>query len=299
VASVLPSPVGRSVAETAAVLAGRVPAGFGRLGAVTRKRAMVERHMRRDYGPALGGRALNRRVDETLASYARYWAESLRLPSLEPDQIRAGMTYQGLEHITAGEAAGRGTILAVAHLGGWEWAGSELAISGHDTSVVVEALDPPDLFEWFVAFRARLGMEVIPTGPAAAAACSRALAANHLLCLLCDRLVGGATGVEVEFFGERTLLPAGPVTLALRSGAPLLPCAVYFRPRSGQHLAVIRPPVPLSRQGRLRADVQAGTQILAAELETLIRRAPTQWHLLQPNWPSDPGGSSLPTPAPK
>ncbi len=173
------------------------------------------------------------------------------------------------------------------HLGGWDWAGTELTISGRPTSVVVEALDPPDVFEWFVGFRERLGMQVIPTGPGAATACNRALRANHLLCLLCDRLVGGAAGVEVEFFGERTLLPAGPVTLALRTGAALLPSAVYFLPGSSQHLGVIRPAIPLPRGGRLRDDVQAGTQLLTAELEALIRRAPTQWHLVQPNWPSD------------
>jgi KDO2-lipid IV(A) lauroyltransferase len=29
------------------------------------------------------------------------------------------------------------------------------------------------------------------------------------------------------------------------------------------------------------------TQALAAEMESLIRQAPEQWHLVQPNWPSD------------
>jgi len=67
----------------------------------------------------------------------------------------------------------------------------------------------------------------------------------------------------------------------------VLPCAVYFGRRSNQHLGVIRPPLDLHRRGRLRDDVQAGTQALATELEALIRRAPTQWHLMQPNWPSD------------
>jgi phosphatidylinositol dimannoside acyltransferase len=153
--------------------------------------------------------------------------------------------------------------------------------------VVVEALHPADVFDWFVSFRERLGMQVISMGPGAAVACSRALVANHLLCLLCDRLVGGAAGVEVEFFGERTLLPAGPVTLALRTGAALLPCAVYFGTDSSQHVALVRPPLSLGRDGRLRDDVQRGTQLLATELEGLIRRAPTQWHLMQPNWPSD------------
>jgi len=29
--------------------------------------------------------------------------------------------------------------------------------------------------------------------------------------------------------------------------------------------------------------------LLVAELEQLIRRAPEQWHVFTPNWPSDPG----------
>lgn len=283
----LPAPVGRGVAEGLGLLAARLPITAGPLEGMGRRRQLVARHLQRVYGPELTGWALDRHVSEAFASYARYWAESLRLSSLRPAEIQAGVRYEGLEHILAGEAAGRGTILALPHLGGWEWAGSELAISGHAISVVVEALSPPDVFDWFVSFREQLGMQVIPIGPGAAVACSRALVANHLLCLLSDRLVSGAAGVEVEFFGERTLLPAGPVTLALRTGAALLPCAVYFEAESSEHLALVRPPLPLGRDGRLRDDVQRGTQLLATELEGMIRRAPTQWHLMQPNWPSD------------
>jgi KDO2-lipid IV(A) lauroyltransferase len=103
--------------------------------------------------------------------------------------------------------------------------------------------------------------------------------------LLCDRDLTG-DGIEVEFFGERTTLPAGPATLALRTGAALLPTAVYFRPRGGHH-AVVLPPIPTQREGRLRDDVARATQDLAHRFEELIRAAPEQWHLMQPNWPSD------------
>ena len=41
------------------------------------------------------------------------------------------------------------------------------------------------------------------------------------------------------------------------------------------------------RHGKFREDVARVTQDLAHALEVLIRRAPEQWHLLQPNWPSD------------
>jgi KDO2-lipid IV(A) lauroyltransferase len=117
----------------------------------------------------------------------------------------------------------------------------------------------------------------------------RALRANEVVCLLCDRDLD-RTGVEVEFFGERTTLPPGPATLSLRTGAALLPVAVYFTERLNGHHAIIRPPISLPRSGDgLRADVARTTQYLAHELEFLIRRAPEQWHMFQPNWPSDPG----------
>jgi KDO2-lipid IV(A) lauroyltransferase len=66
----------------------------------------------------------------------------------------------------------------------------------------------------------------------------------------------------------------------------LLPTAVYFR-AGRDHLGVVRPPVEVQRLGRLREDIARITQALANELEALIRVAPEQWHLLQPNWPSD------------
>ena len=98
-----------------------------------------------------------------------------------------------------------------------------------------------------------------------------------------DILVSGAA---VEFFRERTTLPARPATLGIRAGASIRPTAVYFTGRRGRH-GVVRPPAPVESTGAFRVDAARVTQLLATELEWLIRRAPSQWHLLQPNWPSD------------
>src|SRR3546814_13081967 len=93
-------------------------------------------------------------------------------------------------------------------------------------------------------------------------------------------------GVGVGFCGGRTPLPGGPATVSWRTGAPVLPTAIYV---DGPHRrrGVGLPPIDTSRHGKLRDDVQRVTQDLAQALEDLIRRAPEQWHLLQPNWPSD------------
>jgi KDO2-lipid IV(A) lauroyltransferase len=270
------------VADLIARAAGR---GVARFSAA--RRAQVERNLRRVHGSDFRGVAMRRAVAATFESYGRYWAESLRLPGTSPAVLDAGMTCPGWNHVEDGLAAGRGVILALPHLGGWEWAGFWLAeVQRVPVSVVVEALEPPELFEWFADLRRSFGMSIIPLDADAGTAVVRALRANQVVCLLSDRDIGGG-GVEAEFFGERTLLPGGPATLSLRTGAPVLPVAVYFR--GDDHLGDVRAPIPVVREGRLRDDVTRVTQLLAHELEQLIRAAPEQWHLLQPNWPSDPG----------
>jgi lauroyl/myristoyl acyltransferase len=275
----LPAPVSDAVARAV---------GFGVAHIAADRRALVARHMRRAMGPGLTGRELRRTVDRVFESYARYWLDSFRLPNLSTADVAAGFSSEGYDpHILAGLAAGNGVILALPHLGGWEWAGRWIADQGHPITVVVEPLETPEAFDWFMALRSSLGMTVVPLGPGAASAVLRALRDNHVVCLLSDRDIQGG-GVPVEFFGETTTLPGGPATLALRTGAPILPTAAYFTGERDGHIGFVRPPLEMTRTGRLRDDVATLTQALAHELEDLIRRAPEQWHLLQPNWPSDP-----------
>jgi KDO2-lipid IV(A) lauroyltransferase len=284
VAGWLPGSVTHEVARGVGHLAARAPTL-----ATRQRRALVARNLHRVYGPSLHGRRLEQLVDETFVSYSRYWTETLRLTSRTPAQVEMGVRSEGVDHLAAAIDAGHGAILALPHLGGWEWGGVFLINRGFKLSVVVETLAHADLFDWFVGLRQAIGMEVIPVGRSAGAASVRALNAGRVLCLLADRVVGATPGCDVEFFGEPTRLPAGPVTLAFRTGAPILPTAVFFRDGPDEHLASIGAPMPLERAGRFRDDVQTGTQAMAAALEALIRRAPTQWHLMQPNWPSDPG----------
>jgi phosphatidylinositol dimannoside acyltransferase len=279
IARAIPAPLAEVTARTLGRAYAQLPTG---------KRRNVRRLHQR-VRPGLHGRALRRAVSATFESYARYWMESFRLPDMTPEQVDAGFSHEGFELVETALDAGRGCILATPHLGSWEWAGFWLArVQQVDISVVVERREPPALFEWFAELRRGFGFEVIPLGPDAATASVRALAANRALCLVSDRDLAGG-GVEVDFFGERTTLPAGPALLALRSGAPLLPVAVYHR--HGRNHGVVRPPLDTSRQGKLRADTARVTQDLAHALEDLIRAAPEQWHLTQPNWPSDRGAT--------
>lgn len=261
--------------------------GFGASFSSPAKRAMIERHLKR-VNPKLRTASLRVAAQQAFDSYARYYMESFRLPTLSKRTVDRGFTIDGYEHITSAIEQGNGCILALPHMGGWEWAGRWITDQGLPMTVVVEALEPKELFDWFAELRKNLGMTVIPTGPHAGVAVLKALRANEVVCLLCDRDLE-RNGIEVEFFGEKTTLPAGPALMSLRAGAPLLPTATYFTPAYQGHHAIVRPPLPMQRLGRVREDLERVTQLLAYELEFLIRRAPEQWHLFQPNWPSDPG----------
>jgi lauroyl/myristoyl acyltransferase len=262
--------------------------GFGVSVSSAERRAMIQRHLRR-VNPKVSTATLRVQTQAAFDSYARYYVESFKLPTMSKRAVERGFTKEGYQHILDGLELGNGVILALPHLGGWEWAGRWMTDQGHKLTVVVEPLQPPELFEWFVDLRTSLGMTVVALGDGAAAAVMKALRANEVVCLLCDRDLE-RNGVEVEFFGERTTLPAGPAMLGLRVGAPILPTGVYFTPRYNGHHAIVRPPLSTERLGpSLRDDVGRVTQLLAHDLEVLIRRAPEQWHLFQPNWPSDPG----------
>ncbi|NCY15649.1 MAG: phosphatidylinositol mannoside acyltransferase [Actinobacteria bacterium] len=272
----LPWPLADGVANTLSRLAATVS---------KERRMMVSRHLRR-VRPELEGRALRRAVDATFASYARYWVESFRLPKITPAEVDAGIIVEDFHHITDAIEAGTGVVLVLPHLGGWEWAGFWLTtVRQIPTTVVVEAVEPPALFEFFASFRRELGMNIVPLGPSSGTEILRALGNNHVVCLLADRDITG-DGIELEMFGELTSIPAGPAMVALRTGAPLITAAVYFEGEHG-HRAIVQPPLPAHREGRLRDDVARVTGEMAARLEGLIRRAPDQWHLQQPNWSSD------------
>jgi lauroyl/myristoyl acyltransferase len=253
------------------------------------QRAMVERHQRR-VDPGLGGAELQRRVREVFRSYGRYYGESFRLPTIGAEELDRGLTLEGFEHVEESLARGVGPMLVLPHLGSWEWCAYWLTrVRKVPVTAVVERVEPPALFDWFVEFRERIGMEIVPLGPDAGRSIVKAIKQAHVIALLCDRDIGGG-GTEVTFFGETTTLPSGPAVLALRTGAPLIPTGVYDQ-GGGHHHAILRPPIPVERRGSFRDDVARITQAMAYDLEGLIRRAPEQWHLLQPNWPSDRPGS--------
>jgi KDO2-lipid IV(A) lauroyltransferase len=218
-------------------------------------------------------------------AYARYWVEGARLGRTSATEVEQRTFVDGLGYLAEGLAAGNGVIMALPHVGSWEYGGAFLATQGMPMTSVAERIEPPELFEFFVKQRAAMGLTIVPLDEFSGRSVIATLRRGGLVGLLSDRDVAG-NGIEVEFFGEATTMPAGPATLALRTGARLVTGAVYSGP-GPDHRAIVEPPLDTTRRGPLRQDVARLTQEIATRFEGLIRRAPEQWHVFQPLWLSD------------
>jgi len=222
-------------------------------------------------------------VRASVRSYARYWREAFRLPSMDlAAQARSiDASVSGKEHLEAALAAGRGAVLALPHSGNWDMAGVWLTQTHGQFTTVAERLRPESLYRRFVEYRESLGFEIFPLSGGERPPFEQLrdrLEAGGVVCLLGERDLA-RHGVPVTFFGEPTRMPAGPARLAVDTGAALLPVHCWFT-ESGWGFSV-EPPLDVS------GGVEDATQQLADRFAANIAAHPEDWHMLQPLWWDD------------
>ncbi|HEY7360352.1 MAG TPA: phosphatidylinositol mannoside acyltransferase [Streptosporangiaceae bacterium] len=258
----------------------------------------LEANLRRVIGPQASGKELRALSRAGMRSYARYWLEVFRLPVISRGRILAGTTSNGEEQAAFAQlAAGRGVIFALPHTGNWEAAGAWIIARGAGKfTTVAERLKPESVYLRFVAFRESLGFEVLPAtgGNSRFGVLAQRLRAGGMVCLPADRDVTGG-GIEVEFFGQKARMMAGPAALAVQTGAALMPAVLWFDGRGwGVH---IYPEVPVPAEGSRRDKIAAMTQQMARNFEAGIAAHPQDWHMLQRVFTEDFGPGRLPAAA--
>lgn len=221
---------------------------------------------------------VQRTATRAFHNYGRMLADFARLPALVRTEVNELMTYGGTHHIDAALERGRGAILALPHMGSWDVAGTAAGVLGYDIYAVAETF-PGSLNDAVVEGRERLGLKIIPLGRAAVPKLIEVLGQNKVAALLTD--IAHGRGVEVEMFGRRVELAAGPASLALRTGAALLPVAVWATGTSRYH-GHVEPELVPEVTGRRKHDIQVLTQRLARVFERLIRAHPDNWYAFKP-----------------
>ncbi|MGV9796885.1 phosphatidylinositol mannoside acyltransferase [Mycobacterium sp. NPDC003449] len=219
-----------------------------------------------------------------LSSYARYWREAFRLPSMDLRSVaqRLDEVFIGADKLRAAHDAGRGGVLALPHSGNWDMAGVWLAQHYGTFATVAERLKPESLYRRFIDYRESLGFEVFPLSggerPPFELLAER-LRANMFVCLMAERDLT-RSGVQVDFFGEPTRMPAGSAKLAIETGAPLHPAHVHY---DGDDCVV----EVFDALDTSSGDVGVVTQALADRFAENIAAHPEDWHMLQPQWIAD------------
>jgi len=269
----------------------RVPESWGRwvfdkAGEIAWRRQgpgvqVLEANLRRVIGPEPSGKELRALSRAAMSSYARYWFEVFRLPVMGADRLISDMRAEGEDRLFAAIAAERGVVLALSHMGNWDHAGAwVIACGAPGFTTVAERLKPESLARRFFAFREGLGFEVLPAtgGVGRFGVLAQRLRAGGLVCLLADRDITGG-GIEVDFFGEKAHMMAGPAALAVQTGAALMPVTLWYEgPLWHAH---IHEEIPVPEAGARREKVAAMTQQVARVFETGIAAHPQDWHMLQ------------------
>lgn len=232
-----------------------------------------------------------------MRSYMRYYGESFALVGAKPEQIDARVRLVDPGEVVATMNEGRMVVMALGHLGNWDLAGAWATRNLGRTVTVAERLKPEALFQEFLRFREGIGLEIIPLsdGGAGGGVFRELVRAARqptpgLIPLLADRDLT-ARGVEVDLFGERARVAAGPAALAVSTGAPLCAASItYERLTGARRRAAGTAWGVVIEFGRLltvpddvpKADrVAVLTQAWVDDLGRGIARAPQDWHMLQ------------------
>ena len=177
-------------------------------------------------------------------------------------------------------------ILALPHVGNWEFAipmGKELNLN---LVAVAEPLSDIKILNWFTNLREELGCKILLGGKGqnTFSEIVELLNSNNHVCLLAERHIG-KSGVGVEFFDQMAAFPKGPVALSLETQLPIVPTA-FIKTNSGYELHFGNPFIVPYFDNQAQS-IQHGLKVLSKSLEKLIMLDPNQWHSIQPVWTSE------------
>ncbi len=220
---------------------------------------------------------------EAFELYARYWFDAFRIRTMSKEEFNARMVVLGIEHVDRALEAGRGCIVVLPHLGNWDAGGHWVGANGYRIAAVAEELRPRRLYQLFTDHRKELGMRIIGLEKDAHVGqlLKQLLSENWMIALVADRDLTGR-GIEVEMFGARRRVPAGPALLSLTSGAPILPAPTATLEHGWE--VRFEAPLEIERSGNIRTDVAELSRLMAERFERAIAGRPTDWHMFQPAW---------------
>jgi lauroyl/myristoyl acyltransferase len=243
------------------------------------KRRWSNRNFAHVLGTSPDDPAVRRLALRAYGNYARYLVELMRLPGMTPEQAGAMLDPEGLDEVERIWRESNGVIFIASHVGNNEAIAAGIGSRGWPLSGVADDSTFPELFEQLRRERARWGARVIPWRNLREV--YGVLKRREMLALLVDWGYR-SDGIPVRLFGAWTTLPAGPATLAGKTGAVILPVVARRLPDGRFHASTGE---PIRVASTKPAELLRATQAVADALGRVIGAAPEQWYSFKPMWP--------------
>jgi len=224
-------------------------------------------------------RGIARRTFQNLEMMA---AEICRIRRLDMGDFKKKVSVEGLEKALKLLEKGKGGLLLIGHFGNWELMGFMSKVIGNPILVIAKPIKQKIIDRWITEIRKVAGLEMIPPENASRKVI-QALSKNRVVGILIDQRAKRRRGVWVDFFGRKAPTTPGLATLALKTGAPVVP---VFMVRNGfqRHRLIIKEPLELIKTGDLKRDIEANTQLFNQTLESMVRQYPDQWFWVHRRW---------------
>lgn len=250
---------------------------------VPRVRITAYQQLRRSF-PEKSPKECRRLALLSVRNAAKTMLEVLNSFRWTEEELQKSVTVEGIEHLDAALAKGKGVLLLTAHYGNWELMGARLAQKGYPLAAIAKKLHDPLIELLGMATRSRNGLQVIPMSSPLKAL--RALKQNMVLAILMDQNAG-RRGIFVPFLWREASTFTGPALFAIKSGAVVLPAFVE-RDANDHHIGRILPPLEVVRTGDLQRDIYENTVAFTKAIEDQIRRHPEEWFWVHRRWKTDP-----------
>jgi KDO2-lipid IV(A) lauroyltransferase len=248
------------------------------------RRAIARENLAQAF-PELDARARERIVRGTFEHFGRVLLELMRFRTLSPAEMRALAEVEGEERVRRAYDAGRGLILIGGHFGYWEMQGILHAVSWRPISVMARPLDNARLHDMLEHIRTRTGNAVIYR-QGSIRKVLRALHGNRGVAILIDQHLQSPEAIQVDFFGRPAATTSIVASLALRTGATVIPGLGLPLP-DGRYRFIYEEPVAPPADDSPEA-IRDFTQRSTAVLERYIRRYPDLWLWMHRRWRDSP-----------
>ena len=230
--------------------------------------------------PDLSKSELDELVSRSFDSYMRYWCDTFRIQDWSTERIQKSVTLNNGDLLIDPMRSGKGVVIALPHSGNWDHAGAYFCSIGIPLVTVAEHLKPEALFQRFLEYRTSMGFEVLSLDSRSFVTLVKRAREKRLIALVADRDLS-RSGIDVDFFGHPSRMPAGPALLAVKTGIPLVVAHVSYR-TTGIHIDFSEVSIPQS--GSESEKISKIVQECADLFARGIAEHPEDWHMLQRIW---------------